>query len=297
MSAASGVTTGATSGATSGAAAGWVGWWRALCASPLAVAGAAILLAFVLAALLAPWIAPYDPAANDLINMLAPPDWAHPLGTDQLGRDVFSRVLYGGRLSLLEGVLSVALSMAVGVPLGLLSGYVGGWTDLVMMRLIDILLAFPGVLLAIAIVSVLGADLTNAMLAIAVYSLPIFVRLTRGATLAAKNELYVEACRAVGMGHLRILLRHVLPNMAPILTIVATLRVAAAILTASSLSFLGLGAQPPSPEWGAMLADGRNTILIAPAAMLFPGVAIVLVVLGLNFLQEGLRGVLDPKAR
>lgn len=263
--------------------------------SRLALPGGALVAIFVLLALLAPLIAPHDPFRNDLMRMLDAPSRDHWFGTDDLGRDIFSRLLYGARLSLSEGFFSVGLAMAVGVPLGMISGYAGGRTDGVIMRLIDIMLAFPGVLLAIVIVSILGPSLINAMIAVAVYTIPIFARLARGATLSAKEEPYIEACRAAGMGHLRILRKHIFPNIANTLWVMATLRVALAILTASSLSFLGLGAQAPSPEWGAMLATGRNFMLIAPHTVIFPGLAIVLLVLGINLFQDGLRLALDPK--
>jgi ABC-type dipeptide/oligopeptide/nickel transport system permease subunit len=269
--------------------------WRQLRKSRLALPGAGLVLFFVMAAIFAPVLAPHDPYANDLVGMLAPPTWEHPFGTDELGRDILARVLYGARLSLAEGLFSVALAMAVGVPIGVVSGYVGGRTDTVIMRLIDIMLAFPGVLLAIVIVSILGPSLVNAMIAVAVYTIPIFARLARGSTLSVKEEPYIEACRAGGMSHIRIIVRHLFPNIASTLWVMAALRVAMAILTASSLSFLGLGAQAPSPEWGAMLANGRNYMLIAPHVVVFPGAAIVLLVLGLNFLQDGLRVALDPK--
>jgi ABC-type dipeptide/oligopeptide/nickel transport system permease subunit len=269
--------------------------WRQLLKTRLAVPGALVVIIFIIASALAPWLAPHDPFENDLIGMLLPPTWEHPFGTDELGRDILSRVLYGGRLSLAEGAFSVALSMAIGVPLGLLSGYAGGRTDAVIMRLIDVMLAFPGVLLAIVIVSILGPSLVNAMIAVAVYTIPIFARLARGSTLSVKEEPYIEACRAAGMSHWRIVARHIFPNIASTLWVMAALRVATAILTASSLSFLGLGAQAPSPEWGAMLANGRNYMLIAPHVVIFPGAAIVLLVLGLNLFQDGLRLALDPK--
>jgi ABC-type dipeptide/oligopeptide/nickel transport system permease subunit len=269
--------------------------WRQLRKSKLALPGLGVVILFILASILAPWLAPHDPFENDLMAMLMPPSWEHPFGTDELGRDILSRVLHGGRLSLAEGLFSVALSMGIGVPIGLLSGYAGGRTDTVIMRLIDIMLAFPGVLLAIVIVSILGPSLVNAMIAVAVYTIPIFARLARGSTLSVKEEPYIEACRAAGMSHHRIILRHIFPNIASTLWVMAALRVATAILTASSLSFLGLGAQAPSPEWGAMLANGRNFMLIAPHVVIFPGAAIVLLVLGLNLFQDGLRLALDPK--
>ena len=269
--------------------------WRQLRRSRLAIPGAAIVAVFLVAALGAPWLAPYEPAANDLAAMMMLPSAAHPFGTDELGRDILSRILYGARLSILEGVFSVALAMLIGVPIGVISGYSGKMTDTIVMRLMDILLAFPGVLLAIVIVSILGPSLVNAMIAVAIYTVPIFARVARASTLSVVAEPYIEACRAIGMSHARILALHILPNVSAPLWVLATLRVAIAILTASSLSFLGLGAQAPSPEWGAMLANGRNYMLIAPHVVIFPGLAIVLLVLGLNLFQDGLRLALDPK--
>lgn len=263
--------------------------------SKFALPGGVIVLIFCILAVIAPWIAPYDPYRNNLMMMLQAPSWAHPFGTDELGRDILSRILHGARLSIFEGLFSVALAMSVGVPIGMISGYAGGRVDSIIMRLIDIMLAFPGVLLAIVIVSILGPSLVNAMIAVAIYTIPIFARLARGSTLSVKEEPYIEACRAAGMSHVRILVKHIFPNIANTLWVMATLRVALAILTAASLSFLGLGAQAPSPEWGAMLATGRNYMLIAPHTVIFPGLAIVLLVLGINLFQDGLRLALDPK--
>jgi ABC-type dipeptide/oligopeptide/nickel transport system permease subunit len=268
---------------------------RQLKRSRLALPGLAIVLVFVACGVFAPLIAPYDPYKNDLMNVLMPPSAGHWFGTDELGRDLFSRVVYGARISLMEGVFSVGLAMTVGVPIGIVSGYIGGRTDAVIMRLIDVLLAFPGVLLAIVIISVLGPGLTNAIIAVAVYTIPIFARLSRGSTLVVKDEPYVEAARAAGLSDLRILARHIFPNISATLFVMMTLRVAISILTAASLSFLGLGAQAPLPEWGAMLSNARNAMLIAPHVALFPGLAIILLVFGLNLFQDGLRQVLDPK--
>lgn len=268
----------------------------ALRGARLALLGAAIVLAFVLAGLFAPVLATHDPYASDLADILLDPSAAHWFGTDELGRDLFSRIVWGARLSLFEGVLSVALAMLVGVPLGVLAGYVGDAVDTLLMRGIDILMAFPGVLLAIIIVSVLGPSLVNTTIAVGVYSMPIFARLSRSATMGVAVLPYIEASRATGLGHVRILRRHVLPNIAPSLLVLAVLRVALAILTASSLGFLGLGAQPPAPEWGAMLANSRDAMLIAPHAALFPGLSIILLVLGLNLFQNGLAEALDPRS-
>lgn len=268
---------------------------RQLRRSRLALPGLAIVLVFVIAGVFAPLIAPYDPYKNDLMNVLLPPSAEHWFGTDELGRDLFSRVVYGARISLLEGVFAVALAMIIGVPIGTVSGYVGGRTDAVIMRVIDVLLAFPGVLLAIVIISVLGPGLVNAVIAVAVYTVPIFARLARGSTLTVRDEPYVEAGRAAGLSDLRILVRHILPNISATLFTMMTLRVAISILTAASLSFLGLGAQAPLPEWGAMLSNSRNAMLIAPHVAIFPGLAIILLVFGLNLFQDGLRQVLDPK--
>jgi ABC-type dipeptide/oligopeptide/nickel transport system permease subunit len=268
---------------------------RQLRRSRLALPGLLIVLVFVVGGLFAPLIAPYDPYKNDLMNVLMPPSAEHWFGTDELGRDLLSRILYGARISLIEGVLSVALAMVIGVPVGIVSGYLGGRIDAVIMRTIDVLLAFPGVLLAIVIISILGPGLTNAIIAVAIYTVPIFARLARGSTLIVKDEPYVEAARAAGLSDVRILSRHIFPNISATLFVMMTLRIAISILTAASLSFLGLGAQAPLPEWGAMLANSRNAMLIAPHVALFPGLATILLVFGLNLFQDGLRQVLDPK--
>jgi ABC-type dipeptide/oligopeptide/nickel transport system permease subunit len=275
----------------------WRAGWKQFRRSRMALPGLVLFLVFVVGGVLAPLIAPYDPDATDLMNVISPPSAEHWFGTDDLGRDLFSRILYGARISLLEGVLAVAIAFVLGVPLGVLSGYAGGRTDAILMRLVDVLMAFPGVLLAIVIISILGPSLINAILAVAVYTVPIFARFARGSTLAVKEEPYIEACRAIGMSNLRILARHIFPNIANTLFALATLRVGIAILTCASISFLGLGAQAPLPEWGAMLANSRTALLIAPHLALFPGLAIILLVFGLNLFQDGLQLVLDPKSR
>lgn len=275
----------------------WAQRWRAFRRSRLAIPGLAIFGLFVLVGILAPWLAPFGPNDTDLANVMMAPSAGHWFGTDELGRDILSRIIFGTRLSLMEGVFSVALAMASGIPIGVVSGYLGGRVDAFVMRVVDVLMAFPGVLLAIVIISILGPSLVNAILAVAIYTVPIFARLTRALTLSLREELYIEACRAIGMSHLRIISRHILPNIhAPILAM-ATLRVGIAILTCASLSFLGLGAQAPLPEWGAMLANSRTSMLIAPHLALFPGAAIILLVLGLNLFQDGLQLMLDPKAQ
>jgi peptide/nickel transport system permease protein len=275
----------------------WRAQWKQFRRSRMALPGLVLFAIFLLAGLLAPVIAPYSPYANDLANVMTPPSLQHWFGTDELGRDMLTRILYGARISLMEGVLSAAIAAAIGIPVGMLSGYAGNKADAVIMRLIDVLLAFPGVLLAIVIISILGPSLINAILAVAIYTVPIFARFARGQTLAVKQEPYIEACRAVGMSNLRILLRHIFPNIAATVSALATLRVGINILTCASLSFLGLGAQAPLPEWGAMLASSRTTLLIAPHLALFPGLSILLLVFGLNLFQDGLQVVLDPKAR
>lgn len=275
----------------------WRAQWKQFRRSRMALPGLVLFAIFLLAGLLAPVIAPYSPYANDLANVMTPPSLQHWFGTDELGRDMLTRILYGARISLMEGVLSAAIAAAIGIPVGMLSGYAGSKADAVIMRLIDVLLAFPGVLLAIVIISILGPSLINAILAVAIYTVPIFARFARGQTLAVKQEPYIEACRAMGMSNTRILLRHIFPNIAATVSALATLRVGINILTCASLSFLGLGAQAPLPEWGAMLASSRTTLLIAPHLALFPGLAILLLVFGLNLFQDGLQVVLDPKAR
>ncbi|MGD9945013.1 MAG: ABC transporter permease [Burkholderiaceae bacterium] len=274
----------------------WRTRWRLFRRSRLALPGLVLFGLFVLIGLLAPWIAPYDPNRNDLLSVMSPPSAEHWFGTDELGRDILSRIIYGARISLLEGVLSVAIAMVIGIPIGVVSGYVGGRVDAVIMRLIDVLMAFPGVLLAIVIISVLGPSLINAILAVGLYTVPIFARLARGLAMSAKEELYVEACRAIGMSDLRIVTRHIFPNISAPIFAMATLRVGIAILTCASISFLGLGAQAPLPEWGAMLSNSRTSMLIAPHLALFPGLAIILLVLGLNLFQDGVQAALDPKS-
>ncbi len=244
-----------------------------------------------------PWVAPYDPSAPDYQNVLAGPSWAHLFGTDAYGRDLLSRIIWGGRISLWVGFISVAIGGAAGVILGLISGYLGGWADSIIMRLCDVLLAFPGILLAIGIVAVLGPGVTNVIYAVAVFSVPVFARLVRGSTLALKQAVYVQASRSVGVRPVPLVLRHILPGTLPGVIVYVSLRIGTAILTAASLSFIGLGAQPPSPEWGAMLADGRSYLGVADQVTIFPGLAILITVLAFNLLGDGLRDALDQRLR
>ena len=263
-----------------------------------AMLGGAIVLAFVLVALLAPVLAPYDPVSDaDLAERLQPPSAAHWFGTDHQGRDIFSRVLLGARVSLRVGVLSMLMAAAAGTLWGALAGYYGGWFDLVSGRLVDLMLAFPSILLAIAFAAFLGPSLENAMYAVALVSMPQYMRLVRGQVLSLREQDYVAAARALGFSDARIILRHILPNALAPLIVQATLGVGTAVLDAAALSFLGLGAQRPYPEWGLMLNDARTVFQVAPWNMTFPGLAIMLAVLGFNLLGDGLRDVLDPRSR
>jgi peptide/nickel transport system permease protein len=260
------------------------------------VGGAAVMLMLV-TGLLAPLVAPHSYSAQSLLQRLQPPSPAHWLGTDGFGRDVLSRVIWGARASLSAGLVSVGIALGVGVPLGLLAGYAGGWIDSVLSRIVDAMLAVPFLILAIALAAFLGPSLSNAMIAIGVTATPIFVRLTRGQTLAAKVEDYVEAARAMGNPRWRIALFHILPNIMPALLVQATLSIAAAIIAEAALSFLGLGQQPPAPSWGSMLNSAQRFLTNAPWMALWPGLAIFLVVLSFNLVGDGLRDALDPRER
>ena len=260
-----------------------------------AVFGFAVVLFFILIALLAPWLAPYDPVATSWSAVRAAPSAAHWFGADELGRDVLSRIIWGTRASILAGVVSVSISLALGVPIGMLTGYLGRWVDALISRVTDAMLACPFLILAIALAAFLGPSLTNAMIAIGISATPIFIRLTRAQVLAAKAEDYVEAARALGNPHLRIALRHILPNIVAPLIVQATLAIAAAVIAEASLSFLGLGQQPPAPSWGSMLNTARNYVDQAPWMAIWPGVSIFLLVLSFNLLGDGLRDALDPR--
>jgi peptide/nickel transport system permease protein len=262
-----------------------------------AVLGLIVIAMFILLALFAPLIAPYDPIATSWTLVRKPPSALHWFGTDDLGRDVLARVIYGTRASLLAGAISVAIALCVGVPLGLLSGYRGGFIDALISRMTDAMLACPSLILAIAFAAFLGPSLGNAMIAIGITATPIFVRLTRAQTMNVKVEDYVEAARAIGNPRWRIALFHILPNILPALLVQATLSIATAIIAEAALSFLGLGQQPPAPSWGSMLNAAQRFLTSAPWMAIWPGLAIFLVVLSFNLVGDGLRDALDPRAR
>jgi peptide/nickel transport system permease protein len=262
-----------------------------------AVAGLCIILLMSALAVFAPLVARQDPLEQALTQRLRPPSASHYFGTDNLGRDVFSRVIYGGRISLRVGVVAVALGAAAGTLLGLLAGYGGRATDSVISRSMEVILAFPSTLLAIAVVAARGPGIENAMLAIGLISVPIYARQTRASVLSLKERDFVLAARCMGASGTRILFRHILPNGLSPLIVLATLGIATAIIEAAALGFLGLGSQPPTPEWGLMLTDARNFLNNAPWAMIFPGVAIMLTVLGFNLVGDGLRDALDPQLK
>jgi ABC-type dipeptide/oligopeptide/nickel transport system permease subunit len=263
----------------------------------LAIVGLAILSLFLISAIAAPLIAPHNPIAHDLANILAEPSRDYPLGRDELGRCILSRIIHGSRISLLIGVIVIGIGLAVGVPLGLLSAYYGGKVDFLVQRIIDTMLAFPGILLALMLIALLGVGLHNVMIAVGVSTIPIYARLVRGSVLSIKEEQFVEAARAIGDSDFRIMSRHVLPNCLSPIIVQSTLHMATAILWAAGLGFLGLGVGPPTPEWGAMLNGGRLYIRVAPHVSTFPGLAIFVTVLGFNLLGDGLRDALDPRLR
>ena len=262
---------------------------------PAASIGLAVIAGFVVVALGASVVAPYDPIATSFATVRKAPSVAHWFGTDEIGRDVLSRIVYGARASLLAGVVSVLISISVGVPIGLLAGYAGGMTDMLISRVTDALLACPFLILAIALAAFLGPSLTNAMIAIGISATPVFIRLTRGTTLAVKAEDFVLAARAIGNAPWRVAIRHVLPNIVPPLLVQATLAIAAAVIAEASLSFLGLGQQPPQPSWGSMLNTAKNYIDNSPWMAIWPGASIFLLVLSFNVVGDGLRDALDPR--
>ncbi|TVY07099.1 nickel transporter permease [Paenibacillus cremeus] len=262
-----------------------------------AMVGLWMVVVFIVVALLARWIAPYDPYAQNMQIMLESPSWSHPFGTDEFGRDILSRILYGSQISLMIGIVGVLISVVLGVALGTIAGYFGGKLDALIMRIMDIFMAFPSFLLALAIVSVLGPSMLNLMIAIGIFSVPTFSRISRGAVISVKNKEYIEAARAMGATNALIIFKHVIPNSIAPIIVLSTLRIATAILTASGLSFLGMGAQPPTPEWGAMLSTGREYLRTSPHVSTIPGLAIMFMVLAFNMLGDGLRDALDPKMK
>lgn len=275
----------------------WLEAWRSFKKNKMAVVGTCIVIAFILLAIFAPLIAPYGFKEQNLANRIQPPSADHWFGTDDFGRDIFSRIIFGARISLWVGFFSVLGSVVVGTILGIMAGYFGKWIDGVISRIFDIMLAFPSILLAIAIVAALGPSLQNALIAIAIINIPNFGRLIRSRVLSVKEEEYIMAAKAIGMSNTRILFHHVLPNsMAPII-VQSTLAIATAIIEAAALGFLGLGAEAPNPEWGKMLADSRALLIQAPWTVFFPGLAIMLTVLGFNLMGDGLRDALDPRMK
>lgn len=273
------------------------GFWRALVASPTGAIGLAIVGTLVVAAVFAPLIAPFDPTRMAAGPRLDAPSWAHPFGTDDFGRDAFSRIVYGARLTLQIGVIAVGISLTAGLLLGLVAGYSSGWTERILMRLVDVLFSFTEIVIALACLAIFGVGLTNAMIAIGIASIPFYARVTHSVVLVEKGKPYFEAAIAGGAGHARLIFLHLLPNVIPTLIVVGTLGVSTAVLAAAGLSFLGLGAQPPQPEWGFMLSSSRDLITIAPWMMIFPGLAIAITVLGFNLLGDGVREALDPRQR
>ncbi len=275
----------------------WHDFRRRLFRSKGATAGLVVVVVFFLLSALAPWLAPFDPIKIDSLSALRPPGGAYVFGSDQYGRDVLSRVLYGGQISLTIGFISVAIAALCGVTVGLVAGYYGGWADSVLMRVIDVMLAFPGILLSLAIVSMLGPNLRNLMIAVGISAIPTYARLTRGSVLSAREHLYVEAARTVGVPDHLIAIRHILPNVIAPIIVASTLGVGTAIIVAAALSFLGLGSQPPQAEWGRMLSEGRPYLREHWWISTFPGLAIMVVVLALNLFGDGLRDALDPRLK
>jgi peptide/nickel transport system permease protein len=275
----------------------WAIVWRQLRHNRAAIVGAIIVLFEIALALAAPWVAPYDPLDQNPRAALQPPSREHLFGTDDTGRDLFSRVIHGTRISLRVGLISVGIGGGIGIALGVLAGYRGGFVDNAIMRGMDLLLAFPGILLALAIIAILGPGLFNVMIAVGISAIPYYTRVARGSTLALREREFVIGARAIGCGDAHITWRYILPNVLPPLIVLATLGIAGAILTAAGLSFIGLGAVPPAPEWGAILTLGRKYINQAWWYTTFPGLAIVVTVLGINMLGDALRDALDPRLR
>jgi glutathione transport system permease protein len=274
----------------------WTEFWRKFRKQRVAVAAGIFVLLLVAIAIFAPWIVPYD-AENyfDYDSLNALPSLQHWFGVDPLGRDIFSRILMGARVSLTAGFVSVAVGAIIGTVLGLLAGYYEGWTDRIIMRVCDVLFAFPGILLAIGIVAILGNGMANVIIAVSIFSIPTFARLVRGNTLALKHLTFIEAARSIGAPDRTIIARHIFPGTIAAVVVYFSLRIGTSIITAASLSFIGMGAQPPTPEWGAMLNEARADMMTSPHVALFPSLAIFLTVLAFNLLGDGLRDALDPK--
>lgn len=275
----------------------WYEAGRRLVKNRIGLLGIIFIGILVFVAIFAPYIAPHDPLQQNIMMRYQAPSSEHILGTDEMGRDILSRIIYGSRISLQVGLFSIGLALVIGVFLGILAGYYGGIWDMLIMRAMDIMLAFPSILLAIAIVAILGPQLRNAMLAIGIINIPRFARIIRSSALSIKESEYIAAAKMMGASDVRIIFNHLLPNAMAPLIIQTTLSIATAILEAAALSFLGLGAQPPTPEWGAMLSDARSSLQRAPWVATFPGIAIILGVLGFNLLGDGLRDALDPKMK
>jgi ABC-type dipeptide/oligopeptide/nickel transport system permease subunit len=271
--------------------------WRRFRHHPPALVGLGIILTFVLLAVFAPLISPYDPVVQDLSSAVQPPSAEHWFGTDQLGRDIATRLMYGTRISLLIGVLAVLIGLVIGVPLGMLAGYYGGWADLAISRAADMMFAFTSILLALTLVAVLGVSLQNVIIAVGISVVPVIIRLVRSSVLSLREEPYVEAARALGASDLRIITRHVFRNALTPVLVHGTLSIGVSILLAAGLGFLGLGVQSPTPEWGTMLGEGRQFIFNAPHMTTFPGLTIFLAILAFNLLGDGLRDALDPRMR
>lgn len=282
---------------TNSKAVRWLALYKKLAKNKAAMVGAFIVLIFIVLAILAPWIAPHDPLDIQMAKKLQTPSAEHWFGTDDKGRDILSRILYGARISLTVGIVSTVIGAIVGVFLGIVAGFYGRWIDSLIMRICDVLLAFPGILLALAIVSVLGPSTFNVILAVAFFAVPTFARIVRGSTLSVKKLEYIDAIRAMGSSDGRIIFKHILPNIVSPIIVQATLYIASAIIIASALSFLGMGTQPPTPEWGMMLSQGRSYVAQAPHLTLFPGLVILVVVIGFNLFGDGLRDALDPKSK
>jgi peptide/nickel transport system permease protein len=272
-------------------------FWARIRRDKLSCLGALIIFVIVFLAFFGAWLTPHNAFLQDLGKRLQPPSFTYPFGTDGFGRCIFSRIIYGARYSLLVGLVSIGIGLSVGMLLGLLSGFYRGFVDALITRFIDILMAFPAIFLAIAVIVVLGPGLYNVMIAVGIWSIPMFTRLIRGSVLSICENDFIKAARALGAKDRTILISHILPNVAGTAIVLSTLRMATAILSAAGLSFLGLGAQPPLPEWGAMLNDGRAFFRITPHVVLFPGLAIMIVVLGFNLLGDGLRDILDPRLK